>query len=270
MFHRFIGCAVLLCLPLSLEAAKVKVHFVDQKDQSVGEVDAKLVNNESKEDQLKKANKKGELIFDKVKPGSYQVLAQKNGFIPAKLDSVQVADSDVSVDLKIVNMEYFTKIENAANAALQQQKFKEALDGYQQLLELTPSNATVWSNIARANAMSNNWDKANEAAQKAASLDPSLAPFAKQIDGWGNYTKGQEYLNQKEFPKAVEVLTKAVEEDPTNGDAFYALALAYGHQKKYAEAIQNAEKALKIKPDDPEFQNVVKILKHNAEIETKK
>jgi tetratricopeptide (TPR) repeat protein len=270
MVHRFIACAVLLCLPSSLEAAKVKVLFVDQKSQPVGEVDAKLVNTQSKEEQLKKANKKGELIFDKVKPGSYEVLAQKSGFIPAKLDSVQVADADVSVDLKIVNMDYFTKIETAANTVLQQQKFKEALDGYQQLLELTPGNATVWSNIARANAMLSNWDKAREAAQKAVSLDPSLAPFAKQIEGWGNYTKGQEYLNQKEFPKAVEVLTKAVDNDPTNADAFYALALAYGHQKKYAEAIQSAEKALKIKPDDPEFQNVVKILKHNAEIESKK
>ena len=270
MIRRFIGCIVLLCLPLSLGAAKVKVHFMDQKNQPVAEVDAKLVNTTSKEEQLKKANKKGDLIFDKVGPGSYEILAQKNGFIPAKLDQVQVADADVDTSLKIVNLEYFNKIETAANSALQQKNAKEALAGYQQLLEMNPTNATTWSNIARANAVMNEWDKAKEAAQKAASLDPSLAPFAKQMDSWADNTKGQEILNQKEFPKAVEVLTKAVENDPTNGDAFYALSLAYGHQKKYPEEIKYAEAALKIKPDDPEFQSLLKILKHNAEVESKK
>jgi tetratricopeptide (TPR) repeat protein len=270
MIQRFIAFAILLCFPLGAEGAKIKVHFLDQKNQALGEVESKLVNTQSKEEQIKKANKKGELTFDKVSAGSYEILAQKAGYLPTKSNPVQVANSDVDVNVKIVRVDYFQQIEASANAALQQQNFNEALSGYQQLLELAPNNGVIWANLARVYGMTNNWDKAREAAQKAVSLDSTLGPFAKQIDAFFYYSQGQAHLNNKEFPRAVEVLTKAVESDPSNGDIYYALALAYGHQKKYPEAIKNAEQALKIKPDDAEYQKLVKILKNNAEAEAKK
>jgi tetratricopeptide (TPR) repeat protein len=270
MIQRLIAFAVLLWLPLSAQGARIKVHFLDQKNQVLGEVESKLVNTQSKEEQIKKANKKGELTFDKVSAGSYEILAQKAGYVPTKSNPVQMSNTDVDVNVKIASLEYFQQIEAGANTALQQQNFNDALSGYQQLLELAPNNGVIWANLARVYGMTNNWDKAREAAQKAVSLDSNLGPFAKQIDGFFYYSQGQAYLNNKEFPKAVEVLTKAAESDPGNGDIYYALALAYGHQKKYTEAIKNAEEALKIKPDDAEYQKLVNILKHNAEAEAKK
>ena len=270
MIQRLILFVVLLWFPFNVEGAKIKVHFLDQKDQALGEVEAKLVSTQSKEGQVKKANKKGELIFDKVSAGSYEVLAQKADYLPTKSNPVQVADSDVDVNIKVVSLEYYKQVETSANAALQQQNFNEALSGYQQLLELVPNNAVTWANLARVYGMTNNWDKAKEAVQKAVSLDANLAPFAKQIDSFAYYSKGQAYLANKDFSQAVEVLTKAAESDPNSGDIYYALALAYGHQKKYTEAIKNAEQALKIKPDDVEYQKLTKILKNNAEAENKK
>ncbi len=270
MLQRFIVSAILFSFPFNVEAAKIKVRLVDEKNQGVAEGDAKLVNTQSKEEQLKKANKKGELTFDKVNAGSYDILAQKSGYLPAKSSGVQVASADIEVNVKLVTEGQFRQIESLANAALQQKKMDKTLSSYKQLLEYAPENAVIWSNLARVYGMQNNWEKAIEAAQKAASLDPSLAAFAKQMESFAGYTKGQEYLDQQKFPQAVEVLSKAVQDDPTNSDAFYALALSYGHQKKYIEAIKNAEEAAKLRPDDTDYQKLVQILKHNAEVENKK
>src|SRR4029453_13709481 len=118
------------------------------------------------------------------------------------------------------------------------------------LLELMPKEAVIWSNIAKAYVGAQQSQKAREAAQRAATLDP------KQHAG----------LENRDFPKAVASLTQALSVEPTNADAFYALALAYGHQKKYPEALKNIDEALKIKPNEAGFLEVKRILTHNAGI----
>ena len=266
MTRKCVVLGILWLIPFSLEAAKIKVHFTDNDNKSLGEVQAKVVGSQSKEEPPKTANKKGELSFEKLSPGDYQVLAQKSGYIPTKSEMIKVEGSDVDVTLKLVSTEYFNKLDEEGKAALQKQDYKGALARYQEMLALNPDNAMIWSHIARANAMLNDWDKALGAAQKAATLDPGqFENFAKQLQTWSVYTKGQEYLEQKNFPKAVEAFSKVVESDPNNAEAFYGLALAYGHQKKFVEAMKNIDQAVKLKPTDAEFLNVQKIIKHNLD-----
>jgi tetratricopeptide (TPR) repeat protein len=271
MVKRLVALAVLCIFPLALEAAKVKVHFTDNENKPLGEVQAKIVPPQSTEGQVKSANKKGDLNFDKVDAGDYQILAQKSGYMPLKSDVIKVAGADVELTLKLMNLEYFNKLETSANTALQQQDFKGALQHYQELLTLAPDNAVTWSNIAKASAMLNDWPKALEAGQKAAALDPGqFENFSKQLQSWATYSKGQQYLEQKDFPKAVEAFLKVVEADPNNAEALYGLALAYGHQKNYQEALKSIDQALKLKPNEAEFLAVQKIIKHNSELSSQK
>ena len=264
MKTRIVTVAVLIFIPWLAFAGKLRARFVDQDKKAVGNVECKLVNTQSREQQAAKGNKKGEAEL-KVAPGTYELLAQSKDHLAVKSDPIQISDQDSEVTLILPAMDAFKKIESEGNAAFEKGNFQVALDNYQKLVAMSPNNAVTWSNVARAQAGLKNRDKAREAAQKAAAMDPEqFKTLEKQILAWVSFGEGREFLEQKQFPKAVASLTEAVEGDPTNPEAFYGLALAYGHQGKYDEALKYIDQAIKLKPGDSGFTEVKRILEHNA------
>lgn len=267
MLKRFCCGLVLMFLPAGLQAAKIKVHFVDQQNKPLPNVESKLVNTESKEEQALKANKKGELEFEKVAAGTYQIQAHKSGYLFSKAIPVKVADKDVEVNVRLVDHDAFSKIEKAGNDAFGQKDFKAALERYNEALTLLPDNATTLSNISKSYAMLKEWDKALDVARKASVSDPNeFGNFEKQVLSWAKFEEGQAYLAKQEFPKAAAALKESADADPNNPETYYGLALAYGHQQIYDEALKYIHLALKLKPDDQDMLNVEKILNTNAGI----
>jgi tetratricopeptide (TPR) repeat protein len=267
MLKRFLAAGSLFLFASSLFAAKLKVQFYDDQGKPLGEAAAKLTNTESKKEQMKKANKKGELIFDGLAAGEYDFIAQKQGFLERKLEGIKIENEDVPLDIKLISVEYMKKEESDGNAAFQQKDFKTALGHYENVLKYAPNYATIWANIAKSNALLADWEPALNAAQKAASLDPAqFQDMAKQLNVLSHYQVGEKALNDKKFDVAETELLKARELDPSNSDVAYALSLAYGHQKKYAEAIKLCEEGIKLHPTDAAFTDLLKILKNNAGI----
>ena len=259
--------ALLLAMPFEALAAKVKAKFVDQDKKSIMKSESKLVEKNSAKEYFGKVNKKGEAEFDKVEPGDYQLYGQSQGYMPNKSDWLNVAEKEASFTLTLVAEDYYRKKEQEGNTALTQGKFAEAAGHYEKLLELMPKEAVIWSNLAKAYVGAQQSQKAREAAQRAATLDPKQhGDLEKQLNGLISLEEGRLALENRDFPKAVSSLTQALSVDPTNADAFYALALAYGHQKKYPEALKNIDEALKLKPNEAGFLEVKRILTHNAGI----
>jgi tetratricopeptide (TPR) repeat protein len=259
--------ALLLAMPFEAVAAKVKAKFVDQDKKSIMKSESKLVEKNSAKEVFGKVNKKGEVEFDKVEPGEYQLYGQSQGYMPNKSDWLSVPEKEASFTLTLVAEDYYRKKEQEGNTALTQGKFAEAAGHYQKLLDLMPNEAVIWSNIAKAYVGAQQSQKAREAAQRAATLDPKQhGDLEKQLNGLISLEEGRLALENRDFPKAVSSLTQALSVDPTNADAFYALALAYGHQKKYPEALKNIDEALKLKPNEAGFLEVKRILTHNAGI----
>ena len=259
--------ALLLAMPFEALAAKVKAKFIDQDKKAILKSESKLVEKNSGKEYFGKVNKKGEAEFDKVEPGEYQLYAQSQGYMPNKSDWLTVPEKEASFTLTLVAEDYYRKKEQEGNTALTQGKFAEAASHYEKLLELMPKEAVIWSNIAKAYVGAQQSQKAREAAQRAAALDPKQhGDLEKQLNGLISLEEGRVALENRDFPKAVAALTQALSVDPTNADAFYALALAYGHQKKYPEALKNIDEALKLKPNEAGFLEVKRILTHNAGI----
>jgi len=258
---------LLMAMPFEAAAAKVKAKFVDQDKKVVLKSESKLVEKDSGKEYFGKVNKKGEAEFDKVEPGYYQLWGQAQGHMPNKSDWLTVAEKEASFTLTLVAEDYYRKKEQEGNTALTQGKFADAAGHYEKLLELMPKEAVIWSNLAKAYVGAQQPQKAREAAQRAAALDPKQhGDLEKQLNGLINLEEGRVALENREFAKAVAALTQALSIDPTNADAFYALALAYGHQKKYSEALKNIDEALKLKPNEAGFLEVKRILTHNAGI----
>ena len=262
-------CALLLFIPSDAWAAKIKVKLFDQDKKPLSKPRAKLVEKSGKEIPATKINK-SEAEFDKIDPGEYQLWAEADGHVLNKSDWMTLGDKDSSLSLVVVSTELYKKKESEANELLTQGKYGDAIQAYQQMLEWSPQEPVVWSNLAKAYAGSNNADKAHEAAQKAASLDPKqFGDLEKQLKGWISWEQGRRALEAKDFPKAVQFITDALAADSSNAEAYYALALAYGHQRKYPEALKNIDQALKLKPGDSSYLEVKRILNHNAEVSSK-
>lgn len=259
--------ALLWVMPFEAVAAKVKAKYIDQDKKPVLKSESKLVERSSGKEYFGKVNKKGEAEFDKVEPGEYQLYAQSEGYMPNKSDWLTVPEKEASFTLTLVSEDHYRKKEQEGNTALTQGKFAEAISQYEKLLEFMPSEPVIWANIAKAYVGAQQSQKAREAAQRAAALDPKQhGTLEKQLNGLISLEEGRMALENRDFPKAVTALSQALSIDPTNPDAYYALALAYGHQKKYSEALKNIEEALKLKPNEAGFLEVKRILTHNASI----
>jgi tetratricopeptide (TPR) repeat protein len=256
---------LVLVSPVQLLAGKVNAKLVDQDKKAISNGQSKLVEKNSGKEYGAKMNNKGDGEFAKVEAGEYQLHGHADGHMMNKSDWITVGDKDVSVTLMLVSENFYRTNETEGNTALTQGRFAEAVQRYQELLALVPNEGILWSNLAKAYVGTREPQKAREAAQKAASLDPKQhGTLETQIKGWLSFEEGRQALEARDFPKAVEALTEAVSADPSSADAYYALALAYGHQKKYPEALKNIDAALKLKPDDAGFLEVKRILTHNA------
>ncbi|MCI0422583.1 MAG: tetratricopeptide repeat protein [Acidobacteria bacterium] len=259
--------ALFMAMPFEAMAAKVKAKFVDHDKKPILKAESKLVEKNSGKEYFGKSNKKGEAEFEKVEPGEYQLYAQSQGYMPNKSDWLTVPEKEASFTLMLVGEEYYRKSEQDGNTALTQGKFAEAAGHYEKLLELMPKEAVIWSNLAKAYVGVQQPQKAREAAQKAATLDAKqYGDLEKQLNALLSLEEGRQALEGRDFAKAVSALTQALSVDPSNADAFYALALAYGHQKKYPEALKNIDEALKLRPNEAGFLEVKRILTHNAAI----
>ena len=258
---------VLLWMPLTLEAAKVKALFIDHTKKPVAGIDCKLVNKATGQEVILKANKKGEADFDKVAAGDYVVQAAGKGYFDASSDQFSVTDTekDVSVTVQLIDAKAFKAKEAEANQLLSTSKFKEASVLYKEMLQMAPKEAVVWANLAKADAGMMAQQEALEAAKKAAELDPKeYSSLEAQMVAWIDFAGALSALESKDYAKAVKLLTESLKLQPQNSDGYYNLALAYGHQRKYDEALKNIDEAVKLKPNEKAYIELKRILENNA------
>ena len=107
MMIRVFLLSALLLSPSWLLGGKVRAHFVDQNNKPLGNVQSKLVNTQSHQEQSAKANKKGEAEFEKVSSGTYQLHAQLKGYLGTKSEALEVSDKEMDVTLILADFEVF-------------------------------------------------------------------------------------------------------------------------------------------------------------------
>lgn len=71
--------------------------------------------------------------------------------------------------------------------------------------------------------------------------------------------KGNAALSAGNYEQAIEHYTQAIALEPLNHVLYSNRSAAYAKQKKYQNALEDAEKTVSIKPDWPKVTNIVKI-----------
>lgn len=215
---RFVLCLQLL-MPLIVEASKISVKFIDQQQKPLNSVEAKLVHVESSKEIFRKAGKNTELEFETMEKGAFHLMAQRKGYLTIKSDPFVVEDKDVQLQIRLVDLDQFRKIESAGKAAFEQGQYGEAMEHFQKLNSIVPTEPVTWSNLARCYAMTRDHENAVQAARKATSYDSAQfgSDFEKSILATVNSEEGNYLREQKNYAKAVEALTKSAELDATKG-----------------------------------------------------
>ncbi len=247
--------------PLALLGADIHLRLVDHANEPVKEAEARLTNTQSGEEVVLNSDERGKLTFAGLPPGPYLLEAVAKEHIPAKSEPLELLEKDVEVTLKLAGAEAYRKLEEAGNAAHNQRNYREAIGQYEKAVEMAPQNPVGWANLARAYAGLRDPKQTSEAAQKAAALQPhEFGALEGELQGWIKYEQGWDHLEQREFVKAIELLTESVKRSANSAMSYYALAMAYAHQGRTADAFEHVQQALKLKPDDAESRKLKGIL----------
>lgn len=153
---------------------------------------------------------------------------------------------------------------NAKGVLLTRQgRYDEALDYYRRALQLDDNNG-VRMNIALTYYLKGERQTADRLFEEVVALDDSYSELFDFLASVGDaeeaYETGANYLRQGRPVEAIEQFDRALAADPKYADAVNAKAVARAHQGKADEALQLAEEAARLRPDQLGFRLNVALL----------
>jgi len=107
-------------------------------------------------------------------------------------------------------------------------RFEDAVTTYQKAIELKPSEATYYNNMANSLAKLGRIEEARAAYEKSAALDPANA-----VNAWRNF--GIVLYNAGRMKEAIEPLHKSLELDPKSAQSWYLLGAALVNTMGYKQ-----------------------------------
>jgi len=255
---------LVLTLPMApcSRAASLVCHFADEHGKALRNVDSRLTPTGSETHQFGKSDNKGDTTFKHLNAGSYELLAQLKDHAPLKW-TVQVSSEDQTLELMLMSVKAFSQMEKEVTDAIQAQLYSKAVAMLDRPLKIYPQDPGLHDDLARAYAGMLEEQKALAEADKAAQLDPQFNGTKTEIQRFILGERGQKALQNQDFAMAAELFEKWTKLDPQNGKAYYALALAYGHQRDFKLALAAIDKALELEPQNASYSKVKAVLEAN-------
>lgn len=257
-----LACSIPFLLVVYARPASLNCKFADEQGKALRNVEVRLTPVGTENHRFEKADKTGQVVFRNLKAGSFELRAQLKDHVAVSRE-VNVTD-DLTLALTLMTHKGFDGLEQDAEQALNGRDFPKAIGIYEKLLTAYPQDPTLHFNLARVHAALLQEDKALAEVAKAAQLDPQFSDKKLEIKRYIMLEQGQEALQKRDFSKAADVLGNLVKEDPENAQAYEGLALAYGHQEKYQQALTAINRALELDPKNDTYMKVKKILETNA------
>jgi tetratricopeptide (TPR) repeat protein len=255
--------ALLACMVFltgTMSAATLRCKFHDESGKSLKNVEVQLTIVGTEAHQFDKSDRSGDAVFIGLKSGSYELRAQLRDRMPTKRE-VQIT-GDQALDLSLITQKEFDRIEKEASDAVENGQFSNALSGLEKLIADYPDDASLHQSLGLAYAVLQQEEKALAEASKAAKLDPQFGSSRDVVQGLLLRERGQSALKSQNY--AAAAFAKWAQLQPQTAQAYYALALAYGHQGKYTEALAAINKALELTPQNESYRKVKEILETNA------
>jgi tetratricopeptide (TPR) repeat protein len=255
--------AGMICLePAS--AANLTIKFVDPGGKALPKVNVRITHLITKRFEEEITNEQGQVVVAGLTDGKYELLAQLKSFFPIK-DEVELTGDQV-LERVMFNQKFVDKANKEVAEAVEKGEYAKAAETVDRLLKLFPNSAPLHYNMAVAQGGLMNEEKATAEMDTAIRLEPGPKYQEKKRELLRDLFRelGQKALNERDFPRATSLYQKLTVVDPQNAPAFYGLALSLGHQQKYPEALAAVNQAIKLAPNEQQYQKVKDMLEINA------
>jgi tetratricopeptide (TPR) repeat protein len=286
---------IALALPAFAEGNTLEVKCVDQAGSPVPGVKVTLMNLSTQKLKDKKSENSGVASFAKAEDGIYRVVGRKDGLAPAFYEYVQLQTaSQQSVTLRMEPGSPESKLYfedpavgkrsidflNQAVKALQEGKLPDGEKLLVESLQVYPSNPDALFYLGIVDVQLKKWTEAEEALKKcvnatamisqlqkaqgqaAGSSYEQIAQRAQQVltlvPSYKLRSEGDKEASEGKYEDAIAKYKEAMKVDANDSDLFYNLGIAQGKAGHYDDALQSAEKAIQLKPAEPQYQDLKK------------
>lgn len=248
-----------IVLPLCLAGAmalpsQAKTNLVctvvDENGSPVAKQQITLTSASGKKKDAK-TNDQGEVKFGTTDDGTYTI--GKDGAVVGRVEVSGTAQpcKYVAVSAQVAN----AKLQEVMQL-IQGRKFPEAEAAAMKAVELMPSEGAAHYVLAVAYAYQGK-DGADAEVKKAAELSPDkfkdkVAPIQMQALN----AQAEQARAKNDIPGAIEKYNAILQISPDNPTVYYNMAVTYARANNFDLALKSIDKAIALKPDDAESQQL--------------
>ena len=205
-----------------------------------------------------KTNDKGIVEFKGLEDGSYQLSGNMPGFLFAKSAPIELASNEVeSCQHTLPSVAFYNALLQSVLKAADQGKFAEAEQKAKQAIELSPQEGVAYYAAAITYAAQGKTEQAVTAAEKAATLNSEkFGDLVPKVRIESLRSEAYKATEKSEFAAALSIYEKILSIAPNDASVHFDIALAYGNQKKYDEALKSIDKAIGLDPQKAQFQEM--------------
>ena len=274
-----------MCLGLGWsQHGKIIGTVTDKEGNPQEKVTVTIVSVKSAEKKIEvETNKEGKFSQVGLWPDYYHVTFKKSGFMPVSREvRVSIASPtemevvlDIAQDMMERNLSAADKIFLKGNKLYAEQKYDEAIQSYNEALELSQSQWAYYFNLGLAYKKAGREKDAIATFQRALEMNPESYSINKELgqllalgdhyeEAKKYFTKATEIseddsdafynlgvcltnLGDQEGALAAFLKTIALKED--YADAYYQIGTLYINQNNVDEAVKNLEKFLELAPE---------------------
>jgi len=138
-------------------------------------------------------------------------------------------------------MSKYEELVRQADRLAQDGRVEEAISLYNEAIRETPDQVSAHYNLALLHHRQGHIEEAIAGFEKVANITPLDASVFNNL--------GVLHYANKALDRAEQCFAKAIEVDPEYVDAIYGVAKVYSEQHRIPDAILNAQKCLRIRPD---------------------
>lgn len=193
-------------------------------------------------------DEKGQFRFSRLEPGAYMFAFEKEGFVPSQgrrmvREGLDNAHMIVTLQKAVLTpKQQAAQLFQEANQLMQGRKFKEALDIFEQAMELDPDEVAYKANSGMCLYFLGEYEDALQYLEPAVSAygnNPMVVTLT-----------ADSYFYSRDFEKAATYYENLAKLQPLDAPAMLNLSICYHEQDKLDEALASIDKVLGMEADN--------------------
>ena len=262
--HKLGGLVVLSFLALALvPVAQAKntlqCTVVDEVGNPLDKQELRVTLTQTGKEWKRKTNKEGEVQFKGLNDGSYQIEGHElQDYFLKPSDPVELSGNVTHpCNLTFVSLNYLNQILQAGDQAWRMRKFDLAVEKGKEAASWNPNMPQGYLIQSLGYAGKGMVTEALKMINTAAEIDPeNFQKMVTPIQVTAIGVQANQAESNGDFDAAIGMYEEILQISPNDANAYYNMALAYGRNEDYQQALEFIDKSIAANPDDAEVRQM--------------